>query len=190
VAGKARETRRLATGEKSSDYFSMDDHLASMAARVEPITKLGYELRKAAEELYRMLWPTETLSGDLANLIKWLENAPDRLLDWKDSVARVGADVALSFVISWYKEVDLDLLENRWAGVEGTLSMETKTRRLSRACAIADLINHNNFIEDPTPLEEDEVEDEDMADAEEEVLEANPAPGSDAPLAGPSPAGA
>jgi hypothetical protein len=101
VAGKARETRRLATGEKSSDYFSMDDHLASMAARVEPITKLGYELQKAAEELYRLLWLTETLSSDIANLIKWLEEAPDRLLGWKESSARAGADMALSFVLSW-----------------------------------------------------------------------------------------
>ena len=37
----------------------MDDYLASMAARVEPITKLGWELRKAVEELIRLLWPTE-----------------------------------------------------------------------------------------------------------------------------------
>jgi hypothetical protein len=79
----------------------MDDHLASMAARVEPITKLGYELQKAAEELYRLLWLTETLSSDIANLIKWLEEAPDRLLDWKESSARAGADMALSFVLSW-----------------------------------------------------------------------------------------
>jgi hypothetical protein len=56
----------------------MDDYLASMAARVEPITMLGWELRKAAEELYRLLWPTETLPGEP---IKWLETAPDRFLD-------------------------------------------------------------------------------------------------------------
>ncbi|KAK1599891.1 hypothetical protein QYE76_018726 [Lolium multiflorum] len=51
AAGKAREARRQATGEQSFDCFSMDDYLASMAARVEPITMLGWELRKAAEEL-------------------------------------------------------------------------------------------------------------------------------------------
>jgi hypothetical protein len=59
----------------------MDDYFASMAARVEPITMLGSELRKAAEELIRLLWPTETLPKDLANLIAWLEKAPDRFLD-------------------------------------------------------------------------------------------------------------
>jgi hypothetical protein len=165
----------------------MDDYLASMAARVEPITMLGYELRQAAEELFRMLWPTETLPGKLTNLISWLEKAPDRLLDWKDSAVRAGADMALSFVLSWYDEVDLNQLENRRAGVEDGLSPETKTFRLARACAIADFINKGTFIKDPNPPEEgeEEAKDEDMADAE-----ADPAAGPNAPPAGPPPAGA
>ncbi|KAK1611283.1 hypothetical protein QYE76_034956 [Lolium multiflorum] len=57
AVGVARDSRRRATGEGSSEYFTMEDYMASMAARVEPITKLGWELRKAAEELVPMLWP-------------------------------------------------------------------------------------------------------------------------------------
>ncbi|KAK1564061.1 hypothetical protein QYE76_018259 [Lolium multiflorum] len=41
AVGRAREDRRQATGEQSSDCFTMDDYLASIAARVEPVTKLG-----------------------------------------------------------------------------------------------------------------------------------------------------
>jgi hypothetical protein len=159
-----------------------------MADRVEPITMLGYELRKAAKELCRLLWPTEMLPGELSNLIKWLETAPDRFLDWKDSAARAGADMALSFVLSWYDEVDLNQLETRRAGVEDTLRPETKTARLARACAIADFANKGTFIEDPNPPSESD--DEDMEDAPD-APEADPAAGSaDAPLAGPPPAGA
>jgi hypothetical protein len=162
-----------------------------MAARVEPITMLGYELTKAAEELFRLLWPTETLPGELSNLIKWLESAPDRFLDWKDSVARAGADMALSFVLSWYDEVNLDQLENRRADVEDKLSAESKTARLARARAIADFVNKGIFIEDPNPPEEEEEsEDEDMENAPD-APEADPAAGwADAPPAGPPPAGA
>ena len=191
AAGQAREARRQATGETSSAHFSMDDYLASMAARVEPITMLGYELRKAAEELFQLLWPTETLPGELSKLIKWLETAPDRFLDWKDSAARAGADMALSFVLSWYDEVDLNQLETRRADVEDKLSAENKTARLARACAIADFANKGTFIEDPNPpSEEEESEDEDMQDAPD-APEADPAAGSaDAPPAGPPPAGA
>ncbi|KAK1669655.1 hypothetical protein QYE76_057814 [Lolium multiflorum] len=188
AAGKAQEERQLATGESGSEFFSMDDHLASIADRVEPVTMLGYELGLAVEDLYRLLWPTETLLGEIANLVKWLETAPDRLLDWKDSATRAGADMALSFVLSWYEDIDLDQLETLRAGVEDALSTETKTRRLARACAIADFVNKGVFVSDPNPLEEEEAgEDEDMADTEEGVPEA---PGSDVPPAGPSPAGA
>ncbi|KAM0825400.1 hypothetical protein ACQ4PT_069590 [Festuca glaucescens] len=163
ATGRQRDARRAA-GEVGSPFFSMDDHLAAMHARITPITMLGYELRQAAEELFRLLWPTETLPGEVVNLVKWLENAPDLLLDWKESAARAGADMALSFVLSWYEEVSLDQLETRRAGVEDALSAENKTRRLARACAIADFVNQSIFVDDPNApaddLEGDDEEDE------------------------------
>ncbi|KAM0898012.1 hypothetical protein ACQ4PT_022202 [Festuca glaucescens] len=189
AAGREREARRQA-GEDGSSHFSMDDHLAAMQAQITPITMLGYELRQAAEELYRLLWPTETLPGEIANLVKWLENAPDCLLDWKESAARAGADMALSFVLSWYQEVSLDQLESRRASVEDTLSAEDKTRRLARACAIVDYVDPSVFINDPDLPEEGPGEDEEMADAKETAApEADLAAGLEAPPASPSPAG-
>ena len=161
-----------------------------MHARITPITMLGYELRQAAEELFRLLWPTETLPSELANLVKWLEGAPDRLLDWKESAARAGADMALSFVLSWYEEVSLDQLETHRAGVEDALSAENKTRRLARACAIADFVNQSVFVDDPN-APEDDLEGDDEEDEEEAAAPgADPASGSGAPPASPSPAGA
>jgi hypothetical protein len=155
---------------------------------VEPITKLGWELRKAAEELIRLLWPTETLPQDLSNLITWLEKAPDRFLDWKDSAARAGADMALSCVLSWYDEVSLEQLENRRAGVEDALPAENRTARLARACAIADFVDKGLFVEDPNPPSDDEEEE---AEDDADMPEADPAAGNaDAPPAGPDPAGA
>ncbi|XP_071678457.1 uncharacterized protein [Lolium perenne] len=190
AVGRAREDRRQATGEQSSDCFTMDDYLASIAARVEPVTKLGWELRKAAEELVRLLWPTETLPEDLSNLIAWLDRAPDRFLDWKESATRAGADMALSFVLSWYNEVSLDQLEFRRADVEDKLPAENKTARLARACAIADFVDKSIFIADPNPSSDDEEEEAEDEEADD-VLEDDPAAGSaDAPPAGPGSAGA
>ncbi|KAM0929385.1 hypothetical protein ACQ4PT_001487 [Festuca glaucescens] len=189
AAGRERDARRAA-GEAGSPSFSMDDHLAAMHARITPITMLGYELRQAAEELFRLLWPTVTLPSELANLVRWLEGAPDRMLDWKESAARAGADMALSFVLSWYEEVSLDQLETRRAGVEDALSAENKTRLLARACAIADFVNQSVFVDDPN-APEDDLEGDDEEDEEEAAAPgADPASGSGAPPAGPSPAGA
>jgi hypothetical protein len=167
AADKARGERRAA-GEEGSPYFSMEDHLAAMHTRITPITMLGYELWLVAEELYRLLWPTETLPGELTNLVKWLNTAPDRLLDWRESAARAGTDMALSFVLSWYEEVSLDRLETHRAGMENALSPEDKSHRLARACAIADFVNHANFVFDPNPPEEDlEEEGKETEDAGE-----------------------
>ncbi|KAK1627192.1 hypothetical protein QYE76_001507 [Lolium multiflorum] len=148
---------------------------------------LPYEEMKSgareSRELIRLLWPTETLPTDLANLIKWLETAPDRFIDWKESAARAGADMALSFVLSWYDEVNLDQLECRRADVEENLPAENKTARLARACAIADFVDKRVFIEDPNPPSDDEEELED-----EEIEMESPPPAVDP--AGPPPAGA
>ncbi|KAM0827102.1 hypothetical protein ACQ4PT_068424 [Festuca glaucescens] len=189
AAGRERDARRAA-GEPGSPSFSMDDHLAAMHAWIAPITMLGYELRQAVEELFRLLWPTETLPSELANLVKWLEGAPDRLLGWKESATRAGTDMALSFVLSWYEEVSLDQLETRRAGVEDELSAENKTHRLARACAIADFVNQSVFVDDPN-VPEDDLEGDDEEDEEEVAMPgADPASGSGAPPAGPTPAGA
>jgi hypothetical protein len=189
AADRARGERRAA-GEEGSPYFSMEDHLAAMHAQITPITMLGHELRLAAEELYRLLWPTETLPGELANLVKSLNTTPDRLLDWKESAARAAANAALSFMLSWYNELSLDQLRFLRAGVESSVSVDEKMRRLSRACTIADYVNHAEFIADPNPPEDDlEGDDEEEEDTEEAATpDVDPTSTPGAPPAGPPPA--
>ncbi|KAK1664446.1 hypothetical protein QYE76_052605 [Lolium multiflorum] len=183
AVGDARESRGRATGEGSSECFTMEDHMSSLAARVEPITKFGWELRKAAEELVPMLWPGEAAPQDISSLTSLIEQAPDRFIDWKGSATRAGADMALSFVLSWYNEVDLGQLEYRRAGVEEELSAEQKAARLARASAIADFVDKRLFIADPNPHSDEEEELED-----EGVEMDSPPPAVDP--AGPAPAGA
>ncbi|KAK1682277.1 hypothetical protein QYE76_043125 [Lolium multiflorum] len=183
AVGDAREARGRATGEGSSECFTMEDYMSSLAARVEPVTKFGWELRKAAEELVPMLWPGEAAPQDISSLTSLIEQAPDRFIDWKGSATRAGADMALSFVLSWYNEVDLGQLEYRRAGVEEELSAEQKAARLARASAIADFVDKRLFIADPNPHSDEEEELED-----EGVEMDSPPPAVDP--AGPAPAGA
>ncbi|KAK1620111.1 hypothetical protein QYE76_025628 [Lolium multiflorum] len=182
LGGRWRCARGRATGEGGSECFTMEDYMSSLAARVEPITKFGWELRKAAEELVPMLWPAEAAPQDISSLTSLIERAPDRFLDWKESATRAGADMALSFVLSWYNEVDLGQLEYRRAGVEEELSAEQKAARLARASAIADFIDKRLFVADPNPHSDEEEELED-----EEIEMESPPPANDP--AGPPSAG-
>jgi hypothetical protein len=45
---------------------------------------------------------------ELGRLVQWLDTAPVRIDDWRESTAHAGAELALSFVLSWYEEVSLD----------------------------------------------------------------------------------
>jgi hypothetical protein len=81
VAARKPRAERWAAGEEGSSFFSMEDHLDMMHAQITPMTMLGHEHRLAAEELYRLLWPIETLPAELTNMVKWLNTAPDRLID-------------------------------------------------------------------------------------------------------------
>ncbi|KAK1698934.1 hypothetical protein QYE76_015631 [Lolium multiflorum] len=111
-----------------------------------------------------------------------MERAPDRFLDWKESATRAGADMALSFVLSWYNEVDLGQLEFRRAGAEDKLPADLKAARLARASTIAEFVDKTLFVADPNPPPSDgEYMDDEEA---EDVPEDDPAAGSaDAPPA-------
>nr|XP_051228923.1 uncharacterized protein LOC127346686 [Lolium perenne] len=102
AVGVARDARRRTTGEGSSEYFTMEDYMASMAARVEPITKLGWELRKAAEELVPMLWPAEAVPQDISSLTSLMERAPDRFLYWRESATRAADTTSLAIKNDYY----------------------------------------------------------------------------------------
>jgi hypothetical protein len=63
---------------------------------------------------------------------------------WKESAARAGADQALSFVLSWYQDVDLDQLKHLREG--GLIGLgEAKLRH--RPCAIAECANTNDLFD-------------------------------------------
>ncbi|KAK1617601.1 hypothetical protein QYE76_023118 [Lolium multiflorum] len=153
LAMRAR-ARGRATGEGSSECFTMEDYMSSLAARVEPVTKFGWELRKAAEELVPMLWPGEAAPQDISSLTSLIEQAPDRFIDWKGS--SIGEP-------TWKRS-----------------SRPNKAARLARASAIADFVDKRLFIADPNPHsdEEEELEDEgvEMDSPPPAVDPAGPAP--------------
>ncbi|KAK1644195.1 hypothetical protein QYE76_062000 [Lolium multiflorum] len=182
AVGDARESRGRATGEGSSESFTMEDHMSSLAARVEPITKFGWELRKAAEELVPMLWPGEAAPQDISSLTSLIEQAPDRFIDWKGSATRAGADMALSLSSPG---------TTRWTWGSSSIG-EPAWRRSSRlnrrppACPSQrhrDFVDKRLFIADPNPHSDEEEELED-----EGVEMDSPPPAVDP--AGPAPAGA
>ncbi|KAK1610387.1 hypothetical protein QYE76_034060 [Lolium multiflorum] len=148
-----------ATGEGSSESFTMEDHMSSLAARVEPITKFGWELRKAAEELVPMLWPGKRRARHLQPHL--FDRAGAGKLHRLEGSARV---------LARHGAVFRPLLVQRGGPGAARVSASRrggglgrqKAARLARASAIADFVDKRVFIADPNPHsdEEEELEDE------------------------------
>lgn len=170
-------------------HWRMEDHLEALKVRLQPVAELGGQLREAAQEVFKILWPGQVLPPDAEKLAKWLAAAPGRIDDWRASAARAGADEALSFVLSWYEEVELDQLSSRRAGVEAALDEEARKQRRARACAIAACAKYDEYIPDPDDeADEGTWSDDDADSAEGEGDEAGD--GEGVPPAGGDEAGA
>ena len=85
------------------NVLRLESHVAS-------ITSYLARLKVAVSRIDSSLWPRATLQNDLESLMTRLNEIPGRVLEWKKSFARCGADVALSLVRVHYKEAREDKL--------------------------------------------------------------------------------
>ena len=58
-----------------------------------------------------VLWPGTQTPATIEELAKCLQGAEERLREWRSSAARAGADTALTFVMSWYEEIELGTMK-------------------------------------------------------------------------------
>ena len=89
----------------------MEDYITAVSARLSPIKGLGADLLSAAIRVYMTLWPGSETPVSTVELSRCLLATEKRLEEWQESAARAGADEALTFVLSWYEEINLDDLK-------------------------------------------------------------------------------
>ena len=76
-----------------------------LESRVTSVVDYLAQLKVAMSRIDTSLWPRMTLQNDLESLMVRLNEVPGRVVEWKKSSARCGADVALSLVRVHCKEV-------------------------------------------------------------------------------------
>ena len=98
-----------------------------------------------------------------------------RLKEWRASAARVGADEALIYVLSWYEGINLDALQSMRAGSKWTTDPELVQRRRDRAYSFIKYAPIHDFVEGPPNSDDEEEDSEDEEEVDEEI-DADPAP--------------
>ena len=161
----------------------MDAHLVALKARLVPMRSIGMNLLTAAIRAYNVLWPGCEAPMVVDELATCLLASEARLDDWRSSAARVGADEAMMYVLSWYEKLDLDKLKTLRDGSKWLSDPDHIRRRQESAHALIQYAPVHSFVagdrvpqSEEIPAEEDEGEDED--EAVDEEIEADTPPES------------
>jgi hypothetical protein len=107
----------------------MSEQLIALEAHKNAMTAYTDDLFLGAQEAYQSLWPGQTTPTDPTDLGNDLQLSKVRIGEWRDSGARVGADEALTYFLSWYEKADLETLHFVREGSAWTTDPELIRRR-------------------------------------------------------------
>lgn len=169
-----------------AEAWDIEDHLTALNARLSPLKTIGVHLLDAAIRAYNVLWPGSEAPASVSELARCLMASEDRLIEWRESAARVGADEAMSFVLSWYEGINLDVLQKMRLNSKWTTDPDLVKRRQERAYSFIPYADIHKFVEAP---DESENDDEDAEDVDEEIqadIAPNPAADTTSDINAPS----
>jgi hypothetical protein len=124
--------------------WAMEDYAVACHARLKPIDDFILRLLGVARKIFKVLWPEVAAPVEVHELTTWLATASGHVDEWRASAAQAGVEMALSFVLSWYDEVQLSQIGTRRAGV-----ILPSAELRARACAIASYVDTEEFIANP-----------------------------------------
>jgi hypothetical protein len=156
----------------------MCEQLIALEARKKAMTSYTEDLFLGAQEAHSSLWLGQRTPTDPLDLGNDLQLSKVRLREWRDSSARVGADEALTYFLSWYEKVDLETLHSVREGSVWTIDPEFIRRRQELAHSYVDFVDTEAFVRDICePEKKDDAEDTEGSDSsqdEEEAEDADP----------------
>ena len=129
--------------------------MVALKARMGPIQRIGYDVMNVAIRLCHILWPEEPAPKTARTLAERMMDAEDRLMEWRQSAARVGADEALAWVLSWYEAIDLATIKGVREGSRWVEDPEWVKKRQELAYSLIQYADINNFCEDPNAPADD-----------------------------------
>jgi hypothetical protein len=169
----------------------MSEQLVALQAQKNAMSSYTDDLFLGAQEAYSVLWPGQRMPTEPVGLGNDLQLAKVRLREWRDSGARVGADEALTYFLSWYEKANLETLRTVRERSIWTTDPEHIQRRRELAHSYVDYADTDAFVRDIREPEKKEdaaktaanAEGSDSSQDEEETEEA----GTDAPKQGSAP---
>jgi hypothetical protein len=156
-----------------SSSWDMSEKLIALEARKKAMTSYTEDLFLGAQEAHFALWPRQRTPIDPLDLGNNLQLSKDRLREWRDSGARVGADEALTYFLSWYEKVNLETLHSVREGSVWNTDPKFIRHRQELAHSYVDYANTEAFVRDiRKPEKKDDAEDAEGSDSSQDEEEA------------------
>jgi hypothetical protein len=156
-----------------SANWDMSEQLVALEAHKAAMTTYTDDLYLGAQEAHQALWPGQTTPTDTVDLGNDLQLSKVRVGEWRDSGARVGADGALTYFLSWYEKVDLETLCSVHEGSMWTIDPELIRWRQELAHNYVDYANTEVFVRDiREPKKSADTEDAEGSDSSQDEEEA------------------
>ena len=119
-------------------------------------------MRRSGEQTYQLvedccsaLWPDEPVPENFKEMMDKVVEIQDRLIEWRESAARVGADEALCWILSIYETLDLDKVPGVQVASKWITDPKLVEKRERKAQLISEGANIHEFRFHPnTPAEE------------------------------------
>ena len=147
VTRKARE-RRAKAGPISPEW-EIDDHITTLGSCQSPMKTIGVGLLNAAIWVYNVFWLKAETPASVDELSRCLLGCEQHLQEWQASTARVGADEAMIYVLSWYENISLDALLSMRVGSKRTIDPTLVQRRRERAYSFIRYAPIHDYVEGP-----------------------------------------
>ena len=151
--------------------WGIEDHLVALQARVDPMKVIGVDIFQAAIEMVKALWPEDKLPLPPSEIAERLRDGPERLDEWRASAGRVGADEALSYVLSWFEGIPLARLKHMRDGSKYEKDPELKRQRQKLAYSYIEYADVHSFCDD---IEDSEDEAEEERSGESDIPKIDP----------------
>ena len=162
----ARAERAKLTWAPLPETWDIEDHITALKARIAPLKESHIDLFNASLKAHRVLFPEARQVRSADELIKDLDQAKTRLKQWRSSSARVGADAALLFIMSWYELIELDKVRSLREGSSWATDPNRIKIREEAANFMAKFANTKHLdLQAPVYSDGEESEEEESDDA-------------------------
>ena len=132
----------------------LDECVVSLEDLLAQVGDLVRTMRSGGNEICKTIWPDKEVPTSVFSLADHLSTAPERIDELRESAARLGAEMTLSLMLSWYPNADVKTIAS---GARAGVDLEALRPQVRQAASrITEYLDLDEFVPKAPETETDE----------------------------------